>query len=819
MILPLTGEWQYQLKESESTDGNVVVPAIVRHRGEIIFRRTFTLDDSWKGRNIYLHIEGILSQSIIRINNEYLHTLNDPYSPNDLTIPADRLLFNQENILEIQVSNLIDFESSIPTGDQFGLWAIDNGIFREIYLAASDIIHIESFSTDQTFADNYRRAQLWVKSNLRRAGDLQYQQEPDQNNSYFLELALFRDSVMIGYKQAFNFSFDDGNVIEQTLSLTINNVKLWTPDNPQLYRLRLSLKDAKSRKLIDRQSHTIGFYDFEIRGNKFQLNGRPFTIQGIDYPQYFPEIGEMFIWPVAQKDLLQIKSTGANTIMTGGRPVPEMFLELCDEVGIFVLQEFPVYFIPGDRLVENDFLEKSGRRFQSMVIAGRNHPSVLAWGIGRNFDTASPAASTYLSNIKTKIRNLDKRPLFVTTNLLHWDKLGYALDFTVIDALTWRNEKNYIKNINNLRNRYPGKPILLGGIGRIVEPGNNNGTLDPLSEESQALFLDHNLRIAQTTQVFSGYIVQSFTDYLTEKSNNFGILKGHKNYMPLGIYDMERKERAAVKAVRSFYLNENKITLRSGNEPTSIGFLFIAPALVNLLLFGWTYKNSLRFRENVKRSLAHPFGFFSDIRDRRIIPLSQSVWLASFISVSGAIFYAAILYHSRISILFEYFSSVFFTEGLVRRSLIYITWHPFAGLVVILLLILGYFTLNGILIRFLSIFTRVRINFRQCLSLSYWSGTNFIFVIPLTVLFFILLGDPQIFFWIGLIWIFLHFWFLFRLINGTRVLLDVQFINIVFVFLFIAILVLTIFLLYMQNANNFLDYYSLLNNIISVHRW
>jgi hypothetical protein len=818
LIIPLDGEWQYQLDESGEIDGTVEIPAVADEKREIIYRKTFTPDEKWQKKVYFLHVEGILLTATIRLNNEYLYTLEDAYSPVDIPIAAERLLINEENILEIKVSNSLDYHLTIPSGNQFGLWKIDNGIFRELYLYAVDNTYIKTFKTYQTFADNYHKAQLWVKADLNRSVSLSEVVGSDKKQ-YVMDIALFKDSSLVAFKESFKFLFDNGNSREQVLSLTIGSVDLWSPDNPSLYRLRITLKDGANRRILDRVWHSIGFYDLKTEGAGFLLNGKEFTVKGIDYSQFFPEIGEMMVTPVVRKDLLLIKSLGANTVMTGGRPVPEMFLEIADRLGIFVLQEFPVYFIPGNRLGEDDFLGNAGSRFSAMVKAGRNHPSVFAWGIGRNFETASPQAANYLSRIKALAREQDHRMLFVTTNLLNRDQLGYALDFVVADAFAWKDALHLLKNTNLLRSRYPGKPIVLGGIGRIVQPGNNNGSLDPLSEEAQAVYIEKNLSAAIGTKAYSGYVIQSFTDFLTDKSNHFGLLAGSGGYWPSGIFNLERKERPAARAVRSVFMEDKREIQRMGNEQSSAGFVFIGPALANLLLLTLTYKNSLRFRDNVRRSLAHPFGFFSDIRDRRIIPLSQSIWLATFITITGAIFYESLLFHSRMSVLFEYLISVILPDGAILKSVIYFVWNPVFALLAMFFILMLFFTFIGLLVRFLSVFTRMRINFRQSLSLSYWAGTNFVFIVPFSLLFFTAFADKGLFLWVVILWGFFQIWFFFRLINGIRVLLDVPFFNIFMVFVFFFILTVTAYFLYMQNTNNLLDYYSLLKNILSVHRW
>lgn len=819
LIIPLSGEWQYQRWDSDEADGTVMVPGMAEYEGKIVYRKIITITQNLKDKDFYLHFNGVSFRAVVRFNNEYLGTIENSYIPTEFNIPRQMLLFDKENVIEVEVSGKTDFDLTIPTGPQFNLWDIHNGIFREVYLIASERVRIEDVKTYQTFAGKYTRAQIWTKTTIRKNELPAEMASSDETKKYYFEMAIFRNTSLVTRKQSYEFSFKGALLKQQTLSLTINDVKLWSPDKPALYQLRLSVFEVKSNELVDREWSTVGFKDLRINGNQFFLNGRNIKLKGVEYTQFFPNLNDMLALPIVKKDFMLIKSLGANAIINPGRPLPELALDLADQLGLFVLQEFPAYFTPGSRLGNRDFINKSSNLFKEMIVAGRNHPSVFAWGIGRNFDSQSPNAATYFSALKKIASPLDSRPLFLTTNLLINDKLGYALDFVVLDASDWRENNDFLRRLPMVRQRYPGKPVILTGIGRIVQPGNNNGSLDPISEQGQALFIETNLRLTQRSRIFAGLFVYSFTDYITENSNNFAPLTNTENYMTTGIFDLQRKERPAAGSVRSIFLDEKTKPLITGNKPPSPGFWYIGAALLNLLFFGIVYKNSLRFRENLKRSLGHPFGFFSDIRDRRIIPLSQSIWLAAFISLNGGVFYAALAFQYRLSLISGYALNIFLHEGLIKTILFKLMWSPLLAIVVFSLLLMLFFTLNGVIIRIFALFTRKRIVFRQCISLSYWSAINFILLILPGLFFFTALSFPLIVKWLLIFWIIFHFWFFYRLINSTRILLDVPLSNIFIVFSFLLIFTLLIYTLYMQNSYNFMDYLQLFKTILAEQRW
>jgi hypothetical protein len=809
----LSGVWKFEVDGEEGNQSSVKVPSLSDYEGLIRYRRPFVLEEQHRNKFYYLVLEGISQRATVRINGQYIAALENPYARHRIAVSGELLLYGKENIIELDVDSRYDYNYSIPVGPKLGVWNTGNGIHRELYLEVVHPVHMNQVKTFQTFNRDFSDAQLWSKVMLFRSP--QYAQAgPDGDDGYIVEVALFKDSALVAQKQSFDIKLGNQLEWETTLSLTVNNVEKWEPDNPALYQQRISVYAKNKRRLLDRQWQTIGFREFKIVADRFFLNGKRFTIKGIDYPQFFPGYQDMVIFPVIEKDFAHIKTLGVNTITSGGRPLPETVLEIADRLGLVILQEFQAYYTPASKLNDDDFLDKAGKRFQQMVIDGRNHPSVVAWGIGRNFDASSPAATDYWIHLRSQAKALDNRPFFLTTQLPNAEKLGYSLDFILVDAFFWKNDKRFFNNIRRVKNRYPGKPVVIAGIGKIVQPGNNKGTLNPISEESQAALINVRLRMVYDSGLATGAIVSAYSDYETEIPNTFAQLTGNDLQFPVGVVDLQRKERPAAQAVQYAFREDRNFAFRTGEEPTSPGFLYIGPAILNLLLGLIIYRNSNRFKENLKRSLAHPFGFFSDIRDRRIIPLPQSIWLVIIIGVNWAIFYSSILYHLRFSVLFDYWIGVFLPfESLIPIISVFM-WEPHIGIPILTLVVIAIFFITGLMVRFISFFTRIKITMRQATSLAFWSTTNFAIMVPFSVFFFSLFEYQFLTEWLLLIWAVFHLWFALRVINGTRVLLNVPYFNIFMVFLFFTLFFGSLYFLTMQNAYHSFDFLPLFDKMV-----
>jgi hypothetical protein len=809
LYLPLDSAWQYSIAAEDDPDEALVLPAQTRFDGDIIYRRQVRISKQEEA-DYFLVCEGISIAAEIYFNDEFIGKVDNAWLSRELRIPTERILFDDDNLLEVHVSGALQPDNTTPLSAQFNLWANGNGIIRPIYIVAYPQPRLTNLKVFQSFAGNYRKAQLW--SNVLVAGA----RPPVVDAQMFIEVALFNNGQLIKRKQSFTLSLDSRGQAATTLSLTIDDLEPWEPENPHLYQLRVSLLRERDNALIDRLWQAVGFRDIAVSGNRLLLNGRDFRLQGIDYYPYYSALGEVAMLPVYRRDFAKIKELGANTILSGGRPLPRMALQAADEIGLFVLQEAANHAIPRSRMAEGSFLKRSSEDFATMLREGRNHASVLAWGIGRNLDAVGGGATDFLAALRATARQNDSRPLFMTTKLMTRESLAYGLDFIVIDAFDWRDWRPRLPFI---RQRYPGKPVILSGIGALVDPGREAGTMEEFSLQAQAAAIGRKLRLAQNSDLLNGLIVHSFTDYTTHLPNSFAPLAGQAHIFPSGIFAVDRQSRPAADVVTEIYANAPALPLTPGQAPTSPGFLFIAPALLNLIMLLSLYRTSPRFRDNFKRSLAHPFSFFSDIRDRRVIPLGQSAWLIIIIALNTGIFMGAFLYHIRAINLAGMTINLTIPSGFLREFIFTMMWDPLLAIPLLTLLTLAAFVGDALLIRTFAIFTRSRVLFRQCLSTSFWAGTPYVMLVIPGLLFFTLFGYLQLYPWLLGSAAFFVLWHVYRFINGARIVLDVPLGNVFIVVLFIMLFTFGTYLLYMHNRVLLFDYLPLLQEFFIENRW
>ncbi len=200
---------------------------------------------------------------------------------------------------------------------------------------------------------------------------------------------------------------------ELKLQLVLDNVRLWTPDQPWLYQLKVRLLGSYPVSL------QFGMRGTDVEKGTFKLNQKNLKIKGVSYPWFFPVGHGLPVFPVdIKKEILLLKDAGINLLRSGGAPLPKPVLDICDEVGMMVLQETTCYNQKSSR----DSLEVLKTQIQNLIDCDGSHPSVFGWVIG------SENGSMVLENGNKLLRyaaELDPtRPIFSNFCSVTMDNMG-----------------------------------------------------------------------------------------------------------------------------------------------------------------------------------------------------------------------------------------------------------------------------------------------------------------------------------------------------------------------------------------------------------
>ncbi len=168
-------------------------------------------------------------------------------------------------------------------------------------------------------------------------------------------------------------------------AITVENPKKWTDETPNLYTLVLSLLDAKGA-VLDVERTSVGFRKVEIQNGQLTVNGKPLLIRGVNRHEHDPKRGHAVTREGMLQDVQLLKQMNFNAVRTAHYPNDERFYELCDEYGLYVIDEANIEthgMWPCSRLSEEPlWLNAYMERMTRLVLRDRNHPCVIIWSLG-----------------------------------------------------------------------------------------------------------------------------------------------------------------------------------------------------------------------------------------------------------------------------------------------------------------------------------------------------------------------------------------------------------------------------------------------------
>ena len=394
-----------------------------------VYERDFEIPKSWNGKRIVLQVGGYESVALVYINGEEVGLSKDSRLAAEFDVT--QFVHSGNNVLRIDVTKWSD-ATFIEDQDQW--W--HGGITRSIKLYATNKVFIERFkataglekdgstgtlnieadlgSLDNLSTDGYTlRASITelpkVKSaNLsktvknftspkwtERDADLKKRSDDYFHGKYW------HGNLPADAKAAImeNEPWPHGKVLLET---RISKVNPWSAELPNLYTLHIELIDPQG-VVIEVSQQRIGFRSIEIKGQDFLVNGQPIIFYGINRHDFNRFTGRVLTRDDMRQDLLELKRWNFNAVRTSHYPNDAAFLDLCDELGFYVIGEANIEshaFISSicdDTRYLSAFVDRVGRMVQRDI----HHASVVMWslgnesGAGTNHEAAAAFARSF----------------------------------------------------------------------------------------------------------------------------------------------------------------------------------------------------------------------------------------------------------------------------------------------------------------------------------------------------------------------------------------------------------------------------------------
>ena len=340
-----------------------------------LYKKTFTLPESWKDKHVFLHFEGVDSAFYVWLNGQAVGYSQVSHMPSEFDLTP--YLQSGRNTITVQVFQWSD-GSYLEDQDQWRL----SGIFRDVSLIARPAVSLRDVRLRTTYNTSYTEAALEIVSILKNWG-------PSDGAAAVNAVLLDAAGQEIVAQAVGSAALSPGEETALETSLSVPNPSPWSAEEPYLYTLLLTVQSASGETLTV-ERFAVGFRQIEIKHGRLLLNGTPITLRGVNRHDTHPDLGHVTPRPHMLRDIELMKQHNINCVRTSHYPNDPYWLDLCDQYGLYVLDEADLETHGfGDQggdwseLSKNpDWRDAYVDRAERMVQRDKNHPSVIIWSLG-----------------------------------------------------------------------------------------------------------------------------------------------------------------------------------------------------------------------------------------------------------------------------------------------------------------------------------------------------------------------------------------------------------------------------------------------------
>lgn len=379
------------------------------------YKRDFNINADWDGNEIFLHIGAMKSGGFVWLNGQYVGYSQGSKLPAEFNITP--FAKAGKNTIAIQIFRWTD-GSYLECQD---FWRI-SGIERSVYVYAQPKLRIKDFEVVSNLDGAYKNGVLDL--------DIVIENHLLKNQKSKIGFKLYDVNNQLIASKLFELAVLGNNEGQVNFQTTIENVKQWNAEHPNLYTLVIELKDKKGN-IIESTASKIGFRSVEIKNGLLLVNGQRITLKGVNTQEADPETGHVMSEEMILKDIRLWKENNINAVRLSHYPRGRRFYELCDIHGIYVVDEANIeshgMYYGALSLAKKESWEKAHvDRMVRMVARDKNHPSVIIWSMGNE---AGNGVNFYAGYEAIKANDKSKRPVQYERTYKEADGSLYDMDW------------------------------------------------------------------------------------------------------------------------------------------------------------------------------------------------------------------------------------------------------------------------------------------------------------------------------------------------------------------------------------------------------
>ena len=333
-----------------------------------LYRRWIRLPENLENQRVYLNFDGVNSCFYVYVNGEEVGFSKVSHMPSEFDITE--FVQGGDNLIAVKVFKWSD---GTYLEDQ-DFWRL-SGIFRDVYLLTVPSSHVRDVRCTSALENAYKDGSLCVEADVLGCTDCE------------IEIKLYDGKTLIASKK---------QKAEETVcaGFTVKDVKRWNAEEPNLYSVNVLL--IKDNRILEVQRVRVGFKTVEIRDQQLFVNGVSIKLKGVNRHDTHSQLGHVTPMETLLRDVVLMKQMNVNCVRTSHYPNDPRLLDLCDEYGLYVIDETDLEchgaqhgkWVNGDETNVFDFSNSPEwtkayiDRVERMVMRDRNHASVIWWSLG-----------------------------------------------------------------------------------------------------------------------------------------------------------------------------------------------------------------------------------------------------------------------------------------------------------------------------------------------------------------------------------------------------------------------------------------------------
>ncbi|MDQ0108650.1 beta-glucuronidase [Chitinophaga terrae (ex Kim and Jung 2007)] len=474
--------------------------------------------------HVFLRFDAVFYRSKVWLNGVLLGTHEGGYTPFEFDITT---LLKNRNTLVVQADNSWDTttipgaKTTVPYSGanhrQFYPWINYGGITRKVSLVTRPATFISNTKILATPDLSKGNAAIRIKAFVRNNGTAPVTEKVN---------AVVARSTVRFKPQEIKLGPGAEATVELTGVIPAHEVALWHPDAPNLYTATISCgRDTIQKK--------FGIRKVEVSGARLLVNGEPIRMGGCNRPLDYPGYGSMDPQAVLEKDLSMIKSGGMELSRISHYPVSEELLDWADEHGLMIIEEAGNWQMTPKQMNDTMMRRKFQSQLAEMMERDWNHPSVIAYSVGNEFQSHTDAGKAWVRDMSAFVKSLDNSRLITFASMLVFqdfikkpeDEASQYVDF--VSANIYGNHLHALQHVHSL---YPDKPIYVSEFGIRTDAVK--------SEDDRVAYLRKAMQAFRQCDYLVGASVWTFNDYFSRFPGT-----NPNGYRPWGLVEPDRSPR------------------------------------------------------------------------------------------------------------------------------------------------------------------------------------------------------------------------------------------------------------------------------------